>query len=127
MKKARLERERKTLEAMIRCHCRGVHGTSGDLCPECQELLAYATNRLERCPFQENKPTCAKCPIHCYQPQRREQVKAMMRYSGPRIFWRHPILSLRHWLDAYRKVPPVPLKASAGTEPAAARGGPKTL
>jgi hypothetical protein len=105
---ARLRRERATLAAMIACYCRGVHGPAPALCASCRELLDYATARLERCPFQEEKPTCAKCPIHCYQPQRREQVKAVMRYAGPRVFWRHPILSVRHFLDAYRKIPPVP-------------------
>lgn len=103
----RLERERQTMVAMIVCYCRGVHGSTVELCAECRELLDYATARLEKCPFQEDKPTCVKCPIHCYQAQRREQVKALMRYAGPRIFWRHPILSVRHFLDAYRKAPAV--------------------
>jgi hypothetical protein len=109
-KKARLERECRTLKAMIGCYCRGIHGSGKELCAECNELLAYATGRLERCPFQESKPTCAKCPIHCYQPQRREQVKIVMRYAGPRLLWRHPILSVRHMLDAYRPIPQVPTK-----------------
>jgi hypothetical protein len=110
LEQARLERERRTIEAMIACFCRGRHGSRAGLCPECLELLEYATARLERCPFQEDKPTCVKCPIHCYQPARREQVKAVMGYAGPRIMWRHPILSLRHMLDAYRPIPPVPKK-----------------
>jgi len=112
----RLERERRTIAAMIACFCQGVHGTSGDLCVECRALLDYATVRLERCPFQEAKPTCVKCPIHCYQPQIREQVKAVMRYAGPRMFWRHPILATRHFLDAYRKTPPHPPKATSPSE-----------
>ena len=114
----RLQRERKTIEAMIVCYCHGVHGTRSGLCGECQDLLDYATQRLERCPFQESKPTCAQCPIHCYQPQRREQVKAMMRYAGPRMIWRHPVLALRHWLDAYRPVPPIPGKLPGPPGPA---------
>jgi hypothetical protein len=69
-------------------------------------MLDYAAVRLERCPFQEDKPTCAKCPVHCYQPKLREQLKAIMRYAGPRMIWRHPILAIRHSLDAYRKAPP---------------------
>ena len=109
----RLERERRTLEAMIVCYCRGVHGTPAGLCEGCCELLDYATARLQRCPFQADKPTCVKCPIHCYQPDRREQTKAVMRYAGPRLIWRHPILSIRHMLDAYRKIPPVPGKKPA--------------
>jgi hypothetical protein len=103
----RLLRELKTIESMIACYCRGVHGNPEGLCPTCQELYQYATLRLERCPFQEQKPTCAKCPIHCYQPERREQIKSVMKYAGPRLMWRHPILSLRHWLDACRKAPTV--------------------
>lgn len=101
----RLERERRTMEAMITCYCHGTHGTSGELCADCRGLLDYATIRLERCPFGETKPTCVKCPIHCYQPELRERVKNVMRYAGPRMIWRHPILAVRHWLDAYRKVP----------------------
>lgn len=103
----RLLREQQTVAAMIRCYCRGVHGGAQSLCAECRDLLDYAAARLERCPFEEHKPTCAKCPIHCYQPQRREQVKAVMRYAGPRMIWRHPVRALRHWLDANRTGPPV--------------------
>lgn len=96
---------------MIACYCRGCHHTTGVLCAECQSLLDYAAIRLERCPFGETKPTCAQCPIHCYQPHVRERIKAVMRYAGPRMFWRHPILSVRHFLDAHRKIPPVPGKS----------------
>ncbi len=117
LKFRRLERERQTLAAMIRCYCQGVHGTASGLCDACQELLDYATARLERCPFQADKPTCAKCPIHCYQPDRREQTKTVMRYAGPRLIWRHPILSIRHMLDAYRRIPPVPGKNRPGAGP----------
>lgn len=110
----RLERERRTIEAMIACYCRGVHHTGDALCGECQGLLDYATVRLQRCPFQENKPTCVKCPIHCYQPQLREQVRTVMRYAGPRMIWRHPILAIRHMLDARREAPPTGKKESHG-------------
>ena len=92
----RLVREWQTIAAMIRCYCEGRHHTSEALCPECRELLDYAAVRLERCRFGVEKPICAKCPVHCYQPARREQVKAVMRYAGPRMLWRHPVLSLRH-------------------------------
>jgi hypothetical protein len=29
----------------------------------------------------------------------REQVKTVMRYSGPRMSYRHPYLAMRHLLD----------------------------
>lgn len=101
----RLIREWETLEAMIKIHCRDHHGAKAALCVECQELLNYAGVRLERCRFGAEKPTCAKCPVHCYQPARREQVKAVMRHAGPRMICEHPVMSLRHWLDGFRKAP----------------------
>jgi hypothetical protein len=101
----RLRRERRIMEAMLRLYCKGVHEDRSDRCSECSEFLAYAHKRLEKCPYQENKPPCAKCPIHCYTPKRREQVKAVMRYSGPRMMFRHPLFALRHWLDGFREPP----------------------
>ena len=101
----RLAREWRTLAAMISCYCRDHHAANGTLCPECQGLADYAAVRLERCRFGPEKPTCAKCPVHCYQRARREQVKVVMRYAGPRMVWQHPLLSLRHWLDSFRKAP----------------------
>jgi hypothetical protein len=101
---ARLKREWRTMTAMVRIYCRGCHGCANP-CPECRQLLDYAALRLERCRFGPEKPTCANCPVHCYQRARRDQVKAVMRYAGPRMLWRHPLLSLRHWLDGFRKAP----------------------
>ena len=91
---------------MVGIYCRDHHGTSA-LCPECQQLQDYARLRLDRCRFGAEKPTCARCPVHCYQRNRREQIKTVMRYSGPRMLLPHPILSLFHWLDSFRKIPPV--------------------
>ncbi len=96
----RLAREWRTIDAMIALYCRHLHGASGTLCVECRDLLDYARLRLERCRFGAEKPTCAKCPVHCYQRDRREQIKAVMRFAGPRMLCAHPILSLRHWLDS---------------------------
>jgi hypothetical protein len=101
----RLARELRTIAAMIGCYCEGQHHPKKPLCPECQRLLDYAALRLERCRFGAEKPVCVKCPVHCYQPARREQIRAVMRYAGPRMLWRHPVLSLRHWLDGFRKAP----------------------
>ena len=90
------------MAAMQRIYCQGFHGTGRSLCTECQSMLDYALLRLRRCRFGEEKPICAKCPVHCYQPAWRDAVKAVMRYAGPRMIWRHPILALRHMWDGYR-------------------------
>jgi hypothetical protein len=99
----RIKREKKTIEAMVRIYCKKHHKSQGKLCPECNELLEYAKMRLDKCPFQEKKTTCGKCPIHCYQPQKREKVKKAMRYAGPRMLLHHPVLAMHHAFDGFKK------------------------
>ena len=103
----RLAREWETMITMVRIYCRDHHLSTAGLCAECEQFLAYANLRLERCRFGPEKPTCAKCPVHCYERERREQVRAIMRYAGPRMLWEHPLMSLRHWLDGLRKSPQI--------------------
>jgi hypothetical protein len=103
---ARLRREMRTIAAMIRLYCKKNHPHQGGMCRECQALLDYAANRLERCPFRGNKPTCARCPIHCYQPERRAQIRQVMRFAGPWMAIYHPYLMLRHYLDEWFIPPP---------------------
>jgi len=102
---SRITREARTVEAMLRLYCRGQHGTPAGLCQDCRELFAYARERLDRCPFGEGKTTCARCPIHCYRPERREQIRKVMRYAGPRMLYRHPIMTIRHLIDGLRREP----------------------
>jgi hypothetical protein len=103
---ARIAREKRTIRAMLDIFCRGHHATKGQLCDGCQALCDYAFGRLDHCFFGVAKPTCAHCTVHCYKPAMREQVKAVMRYAGPRMLLRHPLLALRHWFDSYRKASP---------------------
>ena len=56
-------------------------------------------------PFHEGKTTCANCPAHCYKPEMREKIRKVMRYAGPRMIYRHPILALLHIIDGRRKEP----------------------
>jgi len=100
---ARIAREKRTIEAMVQIYCRAHHGTGGVLCAECQSLYDYAVCRLDRCPYGSAKTTCVRCPTHCYKPAMRERVKEVMRYAGPRLLFRRPILALLHMLDSRRK------------------------
>ena len=101
----RLGREFLTMRRMVEIHCADRHGSPrGQACADCSEFLAYVERRLEKCPYGEDKPTCAKCPIHCYKPARRETAREVMRYAGPRMPLRHPWLSLLHVLDKLRRV-----------------------
>jgi len=98
-----MEIELDTVGKMIELYCRGHHGSKDSLCAECGGLLAYVKGRLEKCPFKENKPWCSKCTVHCYKPDMKEKIKAVMRYSGPRMIWRHPILTGKHYLSGFKR------------------------
>lgn len=108
----RLQREQKTVDLMIELYCRERHKSINELCLNCQKLKDYAHLRLEKCPYQEKKTTCAKCPTHCYQKTMREKIREVMRYAGPRIMQHHPVLAMLHVLDGFRK--PVALKKKRG-------------
>lgn len=100
----RLQRERKTVHKMILIYCKGNHNSQeGELCPDCQSLYDYASERIERCPFGWRKPTCARCPVHCYRPEMRQQIKDVMRFAGPRMLFIHPYLTVMHGIDSLRK------------------------
>lgn len=103
----RLAREYRTMECMVGIWCADHHGQDAGRarpCVECREFLDYAARRLEKCPYGEAKPTCAKCPVHCYKRAQREQARLIMRYAGPRMTLRHPWLSLMHMVDKLRRV-----------------------
>jgi hypothetical protein len=95
-------RERVTMAKMVGIYC-SAHHDADKLCDECRIFLDYAGVRLEKCPYGEDKPTCANCPIHCYKPEFRERARHIMRYAGPRMLLRHPILAIAHKLDGFRR------------------------
>ena len=106
----RLRREQLTIGAMLRIWCEAhplhVRLDADELCVECADLFDYASYRLFKCPYGEEKPTCKKCPIHCYTKDKRDQMHEVMRFAGPRMLLRHPILAVRHLLDERREPPP---------------------
>ena len=99
---ARQQRERRTVAAMIKIFCRAHHGGGADLCADCADLLRYSEARLSHCPFHAEKPSCVHCTVHCYAPTQREQIRLVMRFAGPRMLWRHPLLALGHLIDKRR-------------------------
>lgn len=88
--------EKDTVEKMIRIYCKGKHKSESCLCKECEELREYAFQRLSKCTYGEDKPTCEKCPIHCYKPVMKEKIRLVMKYAGPRMILYHPILAIKH-------------------------------
>lgn len=86
---------------MLRIYCRGQHGQRRGLCASCAALETYALARLAHCPFGDQKTTCAQCPVHCYKPAMRAEIRQVMRYAGPRMVYHHPLMALRHQILAW--------------------------
>jgi hypothetical protein len=81
----------------------GVYGRKvPDVCDECESHLAYAEQRRAACP-RDPKPFCAHCDTQCYRASELDWQRTMMRYSGPRSWYRgHLIDSIRHAAEAMR-------------------------
>ncbi|NCC26905.1 MAG: nitrous oxide-stimulated promoter family protein [Gammaproteobacteria bacterium] len=109
----RIRREKKTITAMMAIYCRDHHPGHKGLCAECVSLLDYSHRRLDTCPFQDEKPACNLCEVHCYSAVMRERVRDVMRYAGPRMLRPHPILSLGHILDKLRPAPKLQARAQS--------------
>lgn len=91
----RIEEEKVTVSKMISLYCSKKHHQK-QLCQSCIDLHDYAMQRLDKCVFGNKKTVCAKCPVHCYKPDRREQIKEVMIYAGPKMLLFHPWLAMLH-------------------------------
>ncbi len=112
--KNNIEDEKKTVKVMITMYCNSHHDSSrGNMCNSCSSLLDYALSRIDNCVFGMDKPTCEKCPVHCYEKEQRDEIKKIMRYAGPRMLFRHPILTIKHLLNNRRHIK----QKGSGTNP----------
>ncbi len=98
-----LAKEKKTIVTMVKMYCHNHHATIKDqLCRDCEDLLQYALQRIDKCPFGAGKGPCTQCAIHCYKPLMRELIQKVMRYSGPRMLTKHPVLAISHLLKSWK-------------------------
>ncbi len=86
--------EYEDIKFMIRLYCKKNHGK--DMCEKCSELLEYAKTKITKCRYKESKTFCSVCNIHCYAPNMREQIKNVMKFSGPRMLIYRPGLAIKH-------------------------------
>lgn len=84
----------------------GTRQNTRQICPECAALLDYALRRLDNCRFGNGKPSCRKCPVHCYRADMRERIRTVMRWAGPRMIFHHPLAATKHLLRELRSPEP---------------------
>ena len=109
----KIQQEHATVQIMIEKYCRAHHHPSRDLCPECHTLLDYSHQRLRQCRYGNKKPSCSRCPVHCYRPDMRKRIRTAMRYSGPRMLFSHPKLAVHHLMTHFKKPKHPPLEHTA--------------
>ncbi len=94
-----VDNQKKTLEYMVKLYCRKNHNPKEEICDECEELLNYALNRLDNCRYGDKKPNCGNCKNCCYNKDMRIEIKKIMKYSGPRMIFYNPRMTLKHILN----------------------------
>ncbi len=107
--------EQKILSLMLNIYCKKNHKhrikedcdnlnrLHKGLCDDCHELLLYAIQRHEKCPRKDVKTFCNTCPIHCYTPQKREEIKKVMKFSGKWMIFYHPLISISHIVNTLKE------------------------
>lgn len=99
------EKEKEILASMIEVYCRGnkhISRSEKELCPSCRDLLDYSSLRVDKCPFMETKTYCANCHVHCYKQDRRDEIRQVMKYAGPRIVFKHPLMTIDHGWQSFK-------------------------
>lgn len=102
LEKKRLK-EKSVMFSMIKVFCKSKHKTKNFLCNECRNVLSYAYEKIEICPYMKNKTFCSSCKTHCYNKDMQEKIKQIMRFSGPKMIFYHPITALKYVFIIIRK------------------------
>lgn len=97
------EKEKRIVGEMIKLYCKKQHKVKKGLCPECQALKEYAELRSDKCPFMESKTFCSNCKVHCYKKEMREKIRQVMRFSGPRMIFHHPVMAINHLVQSKKE------------------------
>ncbi|MDT3388222.1 MAG: nitrous oxide-stimulated promoter family protein [Bacteroidota bacterium] len=100
----KIERDKQTIRFMVRLYCKH-HLHELEPSEDYQQLIDYSCQRLNHCPFGEQKPACKRCKVHCYKPDMRRRMREVMRWTGPRMLFYSPRATLRHLIQSLKRSP----------------------
>jgi hypothetical protein len=66
-------------------------------CNDCRRLLLHAVSKRVLCPY-DPKPSCKRCPSHCYGQGYREKIREVMRFSGMELIRRGRFSLIKKYL-----------------------------
>lgn len=95
---SKIEKEKNIVVFMIEYYCKQNHHQE-IICKNCSDLVKYAHNKLKNCLYRENKPSCLRCKVHCYSNEKREEIKKVMAYVGPKMIYLMPTQYIKHIIN----------------------------
>lgn len=96
------KKEIKIISNMIDLYCKKNQKSKEDL-SDYEELKNYAIKKINSCPFMETKTFCSNCNVHCYKPDMQKKICEVMRFSGPRMIFYHPIMTIHHIISSKKR------------------------
>ncbi|MDY0234818.1 MAG: nitrous oxide-stimulated promoter family protein [Gudongella sp.] len=97
-KQIKIKKEISILTTMIDIFYKNKNHREQYTTTEIEELKNYCKSRILNCPVILEKTFCSSCKIHCYDEKHRAFIKKVMKYSGPKMIFFHPILLIKHLL-----------------------------
>ncbi len=103
--KNNIPKEKEAIRKMFGIFCNSRHKPADGkkLCPKCTALLATVMLKMTHCPYGITKPNCEKCPTSCFTPAQTKEFRNIMEASERKLFFRHPIMALKHKIYGMRK------------------------
>ncbi len=98
MTASHIEREKKTVELMIRLYCRKKEKIQFFV-PTVKSCSAMPTHVSTIVRLERRRVHAKECTVHCYKPVMRERMRQVMRFSGPRMLLYAPWQAIRHLLN----------------------------
>ncbi len=84
------EREKQLVSQMIALYCKKHHGGKDFSPPMRRPWIGMPGSAVTDAPLWRRKTFCSNCKVHCYRPEMRESIRAVMVF-GPRMIFHHPL------------------------------------
>lgn len=103
MEEIRRQKKHDIVVQMVDIYCSGNKHKLDEngKCADCDLLLRYSKSRTDRCPYINETLFCSNCPTPCYRPDMKERMRDLMKYAGPRLFFKRPFTVIWHMIYDY--------------------------
>ena len=97
------EREKQMVSQMIALYCRRNHHTKGGPLPRLRSAERLRPPALRSLPVHGDENLLFQLPGTLLQAGDAGKIRAVMRFSGPRMILYHPVAAVRHVVETKRE------------------------